>query len=79
MLNDELTQVQRLLALYPQDITQGSPFDTGISNALTPKYKRIAAITGDLTYQALRRLVLESQSTKQMTWAYRESKTDEGS
>lgn len=33
-----------LLALYPQDPAAGSPFDTGEQNALTPQYKRLAAL-----------------------------------
>lgn len=41
-------QIAAIAANYPDDITQGSPFDTGILNALTPEYKRIAAIQGDL-------------------------------
>lgn len=34
--------VDQLLTLYPEDITQGSPFDTGTLNALSPQSKRIA-------------------------------------
>lgn len=41
-------EVAQIAAAYPQDITQGSPFGTGIFNALTPEYKRLAAVQGDL-------------------------------
>ncbi|KAK1498070.1 carotenoid ester lipase, partial [Colletotrichum cuscutae] len=34
-----------LMKLYPADITKGSPFGTGILNAVTPKFKRLAAVT----------------------------------
>ncbi|KAF8964271.1 Alpha/Beta hydrolase protein [Flammula alnicola] len=43
----------QLATLYPSDITQGSPFDTGILNALTPQFKRIAAFQGDGFFQRL--------------------------
>ena len=52
--------VDELLALYPSDIRKGSPFDTGIFNALTPQFKRIAAFQGDGVFQAPRRWMLEN-------------------
>jgi acetylcholinesterase len=30
-------EINQLLSLYPSDITKGSPFDTGVLNALTPQ------------------------------------------
>ena len=60
-----------LLHYYPADITKGSPFDTGIANAITPEYKRHAAIVGDLTFQAPRRLFLQHTAERQDTWFYR--------
>ncbi|KAH9061818.1 alpha beta-hydrolase [Lactarius deliciosus] len=63
-------QMDQLLTLYPQDITQGSPFDTGTENALTPEFKRIASLLGDFEFQAPRRLLLKSVSGKQNTWSY---------
>lgn len=33
---------------YPSDPEQGSPYNTGFLNALTPEYKRIASMQGDL-------------------------------
>ena len=62
--------MDELLTLYPQDVTQGSPYDTGTHNAFTPEYKRIASIFGDLVYQAPRRFFLNAVSDKQNTWSY---------
>ncbi|OJT12974.1 Lipase 4 [Trametes pubescens] len=64
------SDLDQLLKLYPQDITQGSPFNTGILNALTPQFKRLAAMQGDLVFQAPRRLLLQSRSGKQPMWSF---------
>ncbi|KAI0655443.1 carotenoid ester lipase precursor [Cubamyces menziesii] len=68
----ELTthDLDNLMTLYPADITQGSPFDTGILNALTPEFKRLAAMQGDLVFQAPRRFFLQNRSGKQSTWSF---------
>ena len=63
-------EVEKVLTLYPQDVTQGSPFDTGAQNALTPQFKRIASLLGDLVLQAPRRFFLENAVGKQNTWSY---------
>ncbi|KAH9030331.1 carotenoid ester lipase precursor [Lactarius pseudohatsudake] len=63
-------QMDRLLTLYPQDVTRGSPFDTGTQNAFTPEFKRIASILGDFVFQAPRRIFLNNSSEKQNTWSY---------
>ncbi|KAF8955263.1 carotenoid ester lipase precursor [Flammula alnicola] len=64
-------QITQLAALYPSDITQGSPFDTGILNALTPQYKRIAAFQGDGVFQAPRRWLLQNTvPTNPNVWAF---------
>ncbi|KAF8154970.1 carotenoid ester lipase precursor [Crassisporium funariophilum] len=55
---------------YPADVTQGSPFDTGAANALTPEFKRLAAIQGDLVFQAPRRFFLGTASKTQPTFAF---------
>lgn len=47
-------QLDRLMELYPQDPTKGSPFGTGLQYALPPQYKRIAALTGDYSFQVSR-------------------------
>ncbi|KAN0139660.1 Alpha/Beta hydrolase fold [Lactarius tabidus] len=70
LINVTNDDVDKVLALYPQDVTQGSPFDTGTQNALTPEFKRIAAILGDLIFQAPRRWLLDNVSGKQNTWSY---------
>jgi len=60
------------MVYYPQDPTEGSPYDTGILNALSPQFKRIAAIQGDALFQAPRRFFLQKRSGSQHTWAFRE-------
>lgn len=65
-------QVDQVLQLYPEDPIVGSPFDTGIANAVTPQYKRLAAFQGDLVFQAPRRFFLEQRSGKQNAWSFRE-------
>ena len=62
--------MDKLLTLYPQDVTQGSPYDTGTKNAFTPEFKRIASILGDLAFQAPRRFFLNHVSGKQNTWSF---------
>ena len=63
-------EVDQLLAVYPDDITQGSPFDTGDKNALTPEYKRLAAFQGDLMFISPRRFFLQQRSNKQPVWSF---------
>lgn len=62
--------INTLLTYYPSDITQGSPYDTGILNALTPQSKRIASFQGDVVFQAPRRFFLNARSGKQPTWSF---------
>ncbi|KAM5535616.1 hypothetical protein V8D89_010783 [Ganoderma adspersum] len=57
--------------LYPDDPTQGSPFDTGILFAIPTQYKRLAAIQGDLVFQAPRRFFVEHTYDRQPTWSFR--------
>ncbi|ODQ82040.1 hypothetical protein BABINDRAFT_182883 [Babjeviella inositovora NRRL Y-12698] len=52
------SQLDQLLTLYPLDITQGSPFGSGVLNALTPQYKRLSSLIGDIFFQAPRRFML---------------------
>jgi len=63
-------QMDELLKLYPQDVTQGSPYDTGTRNVLTPEFKRIASILGDLEFQAPRRFFLQIVSDQQNAWSF---------
>jgi hypothetical protein len=71
LIKATLTEVDKLLTLYPDDVTAGSPFDTGRLNAITPQFKRLAAIQGDLVFQAPRRYLLDKVSSKQSAWSFR--------
>ena len=64
------TEVRPLLALYPNDPAQGSPFGTGKENQLAPMYKRIAAFQGDFLFQSQRRSLLTLRSGEQSAWTY---------
>jgi carboxylesterase type B len=68
--NSTSEQRTRLLELYPEDVTQGSPFDTGDLYALAPQSKRIAAILGDEVFQAPRRAFMNQTKETQPTWGY---------
>lgn len=67
------TDLATLLEYYPSNITQGSPFDTGNANALSPQYKRYSALLGDLIFQVPRRLMQQYSAAKQPTWMFRTS------
>jgi acetylcholinesterase len=62
--------LDQLSSLYPNDITQGSPYNTGAFNALTPQFKRISAFQGDALLQAPRRFFLQQRAGKQSVWAF---------
>lgn len=62
--------LNQLAILYPEDPTQGSPFDTGNLNHLTPQYKRIAALTGDSTFESQRRFANQVASHTHNQWSY---------
>lgn len=66
-------EIQGLLDTYPQDITEGSPFRTGILNELYPQYKRICAVLGDLVFTLSRRGFLQLADTVNPdvpSWSY---------
>lgn len=64
-------EMARLMELYPSDASQGSPFDTGALNAVTPNFKRLAAVVGDFSFQAQRRNLLAHYNTsEQAVWNY---------
>ncbi|KAJ6462794.1 carotenoid ester lipase precursor [Mycena vitilis] len=63
-------QGNTLNTLYPSDLTDGSPFDTGLLNNITPQFKRIAAFQGDAVFQAPRRFFQQTLSGKQNQWAF---------
>ncbi|GAW02803.1 extracellular triacylglycerol lipase precursor [Lentinula edodes] len=53
----------RLLELYPDIPALGSPFNTGNDTfGLSPGYKRISALFGDLSFQSQRRLWIQTAS-----------------
>ena len=64
------SDIDEILQVYPADITQGSPFDTGYLNAITPEFKRLAAMQGDLVFQSTRRFFLQQRADKQKTWSF---------
>ncbi|OAX31729.1 hypothetical protein K503DRAFT_703260, partial [Rhizopogon vinicolor AM-OR11-026] len=53
-----------------QDPTQGSPYDTGTLNELSPQFKRMASFQGDAIFHAPRRFFLQQRSGSQNTWAF---------
>ena len=59
-----------MYTLYPNDPAQGSPFGTGDEDQLSPQYKRMSAIQGDLVFQAPRRFFVDTVSSKQPTWFF---------
>ncbi|KAI0036265.1 carotenoid ester lipase precursor [Vararia minispora EC-137] len=63
-------QVSQLLAAYPADPADGSPFNTGSLNAITPQFKRLAAMQGDVVFNAPRRFFIQAQAGKQKVWSY---------
>ncbi|KAF9474072.1 carotenoid ester lipase precursor [Pholiota conissans] len=64
------TDLAALSQAYPDDITQGSPFGTGTANAMTPEFKRLAAIQGDIGFQAPRRFLLQTAAKTQPTFGF---------
>jgi acetylcholinesterase len=64
------SDIDQLMKLYPGDITEGSPYDTGVFNALSPQSKRIASFQGDVVFQGPRRHFLKHTSSKQNTWSF---------
>ena len=66
-----LSDLDKVLQLYPSDPAAGSPFDTGAANAFTPEYKRIAALQGDWFFHAPRRLLLDTYASTHTTYNFR--------
>ncbi|KAH9910175.1 carotenoid ester lipase precursor [Epithele typhae] len=63
-------ELDALLSAYPSDVTQGSPFDTGDRNAITPQFKRIAAFQGDLVFNAARRFFIQQRADDQPVYSF---------
>ncbi|KAH9926258.1 alpha/beta-hydrolase [Epithele typhae] len=65
-------QMARLLALYPNDPALGAPYRTGDQNVLTPMYKRLASLAGDVGVDAVRKVFARSFAAQgENVWAYR--------
>ncbi|KAK6005585.1 hypothetical protein QM012_007227 [Aureobasidium pullulans] len=62
-----------VVATYPDDISAGSPFRTGLLNNIYPQYKRLAAILGDLVFNLRRRQTLYIVSSTIPSWSYLDS------
>jgi carboxylesterase type B len=65
--------VEAAVATYPDDMTQGSPFRTGILNSIYPQYKRLAAMLGDAVFNLRRRQLLNIASSTVPMWSYLDS------
>ncbi|KAF8998244.1 Alpha/Beta hydrolase protein [Cyathus striatus] len=63
-------QLDAITTAYPSDISKGSPFDTGSDNALTSKFKRIAAFEGDLIFHGPRRFLMQTAAKTQPTYGF---------
>ena len=61
---------EEVARLYPQDPTQGAPYDTGLFNTVTSQNKRIASVYTDVTFQSPRRSFLSTVSNTNPTWSY---------
>ncbi|KAG6812180.1 hypothetical protein H0H92_004048 [Tricholoma furcatifolium] len=72
LLPGSQSSVAQLMTEYYSPLpASGSPFDTGMRNMLGPQYKRVAAISGDIMFQAPRRLLLNFLAPRQKAWSYR--------
>jgi hypothetical protein len=65
------TVIQQIASAYPDNVIDGSPFDTGFLNAVTPEFKRLAAFQGDVAFHAPRRFFLEQRANKQPIFSFR--------
>ncbi|KAF9789755.1 Alpha/Beta hydrolase protein, partial [Thelephora terrestris] len=63
-------QVNSLADKYSQDPAAGSPFNTRNRSALTPEFKRLAAIQGDLFFQSGRRSAFSKWAATQNVWSF---------
>jgi acetylcholinesterase len=61
-----------LTTCYPNNLADGSPFGTGDLNRLAPQFKRVAALQGDLVFQAPRRFFTQqlSEAGREDVWVY---------
>ncbi|OCH90638.1 alpha/beta-hydrolase [Obba rivulosa] len=67
-ISDE--QTAQVLELYPSDPAKGSPFGTGDANQVTPQFKRLSALIGDIEFHGWRRYFLNTTSDFQHGYSY---------
>lgn len=67
--NASSSLLDRLAQLYPADPTQGSPYDTGTANAITPEFKRIASFLGDYVFIGPRRFLTQNAGGRN-NWSF---------
>jgi acetylcholinesterase len=72
------TQIDQLATLYPQNPAAGSPYNTGLLNAITPQYKRISSLSGDYSFESQRRQLLQRAPGKKWTYLTDNSATSLG-
>lgn len=70
-VNASSEDIDGLLAQYSEDPAEGSPYGTGMNNSVTPQFKRIAAILGDIGFEAPKRAFVQARVNKQDIWVYR--------
>ncbi|KAF9643417.1 sterol esterase [Thelephora ganbajun] len=63
-------QVNSIADKYSEDPAEGSPFGTGNLSALTPEFKRLAAIQGDHIFHAGRRAAFSKYAATQNVWSF---------
>ncbi|KAJ3506308.1 hypothetical protein NLJ89_g6941 [Agrocybe chaxingu] len=63
--------IAALAEAYPDDVTKGSPFNTGTDNAVSPQFKRFSALHGDFAFQAPRRFFSRIAAKTQPVFGYR--------
>ncbi|TFY61394.1 hypothetical protein EVJ58_g4533 [Rhodofomes roseus] len=71
------SDIDEVAQAYPADPSLGSPFGTGSMYNITPQYKRMAALIGDVIFQAPRRFLLKHASKTQNAWAFRFKRNDD--
>lgn len=65
-----VAQVAALVATYPDNPADGSPYNTGDLYNIYPEFKRLAAILGDITFTLSRRVYLSVVSGTVPAWSY---------
>ncbi|KAG9010513.1 hypothetical protein FRB94_010279 [Tulasnella sp. JGI-2019a] len=63
-------EMRTLSAMYPANLETGSFFESALQKALSPQFKRISAVQGDLSFQAPRRHFIQSLAGQQKAWSF---------